>query len=74
MRIEELTTREQARVWAATAVEILWDAGDPFDGEVRRHELKKEIELAVLRKLVTHDEPDLTEREFAECVAQARRD
>jgi hypothetical protein len=71
--IESLPTRQQAKVWARTAVEILFADGDPFMGEVPRRELKREIELAVLRKLVTHDTPDLTEAEFQTCVFEAAR-
>ena len=71
--LQSLPTREQARVWAQTAVEILFDAGDPFMGEVPRWELKRELELSILRKLIDGDEPDLTEREFSACVDRARK-
>lgn len=70
--VKAVATRELAKIWAGTAVEILFEAGDPFMGEVKRHELKREIELEVLRKLVTTDEPDLTEKEFADCIARAK--
>ena len=72
--IESLPTRQQAKVWARTAVEILFADGDPFMGEIKRWELKREIELAVLRKLVTDDTPDLSESEFNECMRLARTD
>ena len=72
--IDQLPTREQAKVWARTAVEILYEAGDPFMGEVLRWELKRELELAILRKLIDGLEPDLTEREFNRCVEAARRE
>lgn len=72
--IDQLPTREQAKVWARTAVEILYEAGDPFMGEVLRWELKRELELAILRKLIDGLEPDLTEREFNQCVEAARRE
>lgn len=70
--VRAIATRDLARAWAVSAVEILFAEGDPFEGKVRRHELKKEIELAVLKNLVTHDEPDLSEREFQACVERAR--
>ena len=73
MRIDELPTREQARVWAQCAVEILFEAGDPWMGEVPRWELKRELELAILPKLIMGAEPDLTEREFGACVDRARK-
>ena len=72
-KLQSLPTREQAKVWAQTAVEILFDAGDPFMGEVPRWELKRELELSILRKLIDGDEPDLTEREFSACVDRARK-
>jgi hypothetical protein len=72
-QIDQLPTRQQAKVWAQTAVEILFDAGDPFMGEVKRWELKREIELAILLKLINGEEPDLSEREFDDCVRAARR-
>lgn len=72
-QIDQLPTREQAKVWAQCAVEILFEAGDPFMGEVPRWELKREIELAVLRKLIDGQEPDLSEREFQACVRAAHK-
>jgi hypothetical protein len=42
-------------------------------GEVLRWELKRELELAILLKLINGDEPDLTEREFNDCVQNAQR-
>jgi hypothetical protein len=71
--IDQLPTRQQAKVWARTAVEILFEAGDPFMGEVLRWELKRELELAILLKLINGQEPDLSEREFNECVQNAKR-
>ena len=73
-RLDQLPTRQQAKVWAQTAVEILFEAGDPFMGEVPRWELKRELELAILRKLIDGDEPDLSEREFQACVRNATKE
>jgi hypothetical protein len=71
--LKDLPTREQAKVWAQIAVETLFAEGDPFMGEVLRWELKRELELAILLKLINGDEPDLTEREFNDCVQNAQR-
>lgn len=71
--LSQLPTRQQAKVWAQTAVEILFEAGDPFMGEVPRWELKREIELAVLLKLINGQEPDLSEAEFQTCVRNATK-
>lgn len=73
-KFSQLPTRQQAKVWAQTAVEILFDNGDPFMGEVPRWELKRELELAILRKLIDGQEPDLTEREFGACVRAATKE
>ena len=71
--LKDLPTREQAKVWAGIAVETLFAEGDPFMGAVLRWELKRELELAILLKLINGQEPDLTEREFNDCVQNAQR-
>ena len=72
-KFSQLPTRQPPKVWAQTAVEILFEAGDPFMGEVPRWELKREIELAVLLKLINGQEPDLSVAEFGTCVRNATK-
>ena len=74
IHVKSIATRELALIVAEDAVEILFSAGDPFDGQVGEDSLVREIRAAVLEKLVKHDTHDLTEDEFAACVQRARAD
>jgi hypothetical protein len=72
IHVKSIATRELAQIVAEDAAEILFSAGDPFDGQVGKDSLVREIRAAVLEKLVKYDTHDLTEEEFAACVQRVR--
>ena len=67
-----MQTIEHATAMADMAVEILFSAGDPFNGKVDRPRLQENIKQATLKKLVTEDSDFLEEAEFQACVEAAK--
>ena len=67
-----MKTLEHATAMADMAIEILFSAGDPFNGKVDKPRLQETIKQATLKKLVTADSDFLEESEFQACIEAAQ--
>jgi hypothetical protein len=71
MIMRDLTT-ETAMFWAETGTDVLFDEGDPFNGEVSKETLKLNIYNRILINIIDHETYDISEAQLQECINNSK--